>query len=112
MSRHFLLLFTAFLAVACSSTLTPPSSRVERYLRAHPTTSSTIIDAMQRGHVLIGMTDEQVLVTIGEPNIRYRGRVERWLYRAALFHQDQSSHGATLARIAFIDRRVALVEFF
>lgn len=114
MSRHFYRLFAALFMLACSSTPPPAplGARVGRYLRAHPTTPAVIATAMQRGHVVIGMTAEQVLVTMGEPRTRHRGRAERWLYPAALFHQDQSSHGASLARIAFVDGRVALVEFF
>ena len=113
MSRRFLLLIAVF-ALACSSTGERPGNRVERYIQTHRSTPAAIADAMQRGHVLIGMTAEQVLVTMGEPTMTSRGRsgVERWLYSAARFHQDQSSHGATLAKISFISDRVALVEFF
>lgn len=116
MSRRLTLSFVALLVFACSSATTRewPGKRAERYLQAHPTTPRAIAKAMQRGHVLIGMTTEQVIATIGEPKVRNPGRggIERWLYSAAPFHQGQSSHGATLARISFISDRVAEVEFF
>ena len=116
MSRHLNWLFITLFAVGCSSAIRLEwrGKRVERYLQAHPNTPAAIAEAMQRGHVLIGMTPEQVIVTIGEPKIRNRGRsgMERWLYSATPLHQDQSSHGATLAKISFISDRVALVEFF
>lgn len=116
MSRHLNWFFITLFVVGCSSAARPewPGKRVERYLQAHANTPAAIAEGMQRGHVLIGMTPEQVVVTIGEPKIRNRGRsgMERWLYSAGLFHQDQSSHGATLAKISFISDRVALVEFF
>lgn len=69
---------------------------------------------MQRGHVIIGMTREQVLVTAGEPKTRSRGKgdLEWWLYSAAPFHQSESSHGAALAKISFLGDRVARLEFF
>lgn len=115
MSRHFCSLFIAVFVLACSSATTPALGvRADRYLRAHPNTPAAIADALQRGHVLIGMTAEQVVVAVGEPKMRNPGRSghERWLYSAAIFHQDQSSHGATLAKISFVSGRVAAVEFF
>lgn len=116
MSRHFYLPFICTLVLACASATTPerPGARVDRYLRAHSATPPVIAEAMQRGHIVMGMTREQVLVTVGEPKMRTRGKgtVEWWLYSAAPFHQDQSSHGNTLAKISFIADRVARVEFF
>lgn len=116
MSRHLYLSLISILLLACTSATSPAwqGARVERYLRAHSNTPPNTAEAMPRGHILIGMTREQVVVTVGEPKIRSQGKgnVERWLYSAAPFHQDHSSHGATLARISFIAARVAHVEFF
>lgn len=110
------LLFLCSFILACAPVMNPawPGVRAARYLHDHPETPSAIADAIQRGHVLVSMTREQVLNIAGEPRMRSRGKggIEWWLYSAAPFHQGDSSHGATLAKISFIGDHVARIEFF
>ncbi len=67
--------------------------------------------AIERGHVIIGMDQEQVTVVLGTAAKRtsFGGRppVDVWIYPAARFHQDQlHAHGATLFRLLFRDGRL------
>lgn len=74
-----------------------------------------IEEAMDHGHVALGMDQTQVVVVLGQPLKRteYGGSppVEVWLYPGARFHQDPlRTHGATLFRLVFIDARLRSFE--
>jgi hypothetical protein len=70
---------------------------------------------MDRGHVVLRMEQEQVVVVLGQPLKRtdYEGATpaEVRLYPGDRFHQDPvRSHGATLFRVVFVGARLALFE--
>lgn len=91
------------------------SYRRAEYLESHRELPPRIADAIDRGHVVTGMDQEQVVVVLGQPLKRtsYGGAppAEVWLYPGHRFHQDQvRTHGATLFRLVFVDGRLLLFE--
>lgn len=91
------------------------SERVAEYLETHREVPPAIAEAMDRGHLALGMDRAQVVVVLGQPLKRteYGGSppIEVWLYPGARFHQDPlRTHGATLFRLVFIDARLRLFE--
>lgn len=91
------------------------SVRRAEYLETHRELPPRIADAIDRGHVVTGMDQEQVVVVLGQPLKRtdYLGAppAEVWLYPGHRFHQDQvRTHGATLFRLVFVDGRLMLFE--
>ena len=89
--------------------------RITQYLEAHRELPRGIADAIDDGHVTLGMDREQVVVVLGQPLRRrdYGGTppVETWSYPGYRLHQDHHrTGGSTLFRVIFIDGRVALVE--
>ena len=89
--------------------------RLGEYLKTHPELPPRIADAMDRGHVVLGMDQEQVVVVLGQPlkRTQYGGRppAEVWLYPGDRIHQDPfRTHGATLFRVVFVGARLALFE--
>lgn len=103
-------------AVACAATRQPAVAvRVAGYLAAHRDVAPEIADAMERGHVAVGMDAEQVRAVLGLPVQRIEGGgspgIDRWLYPGHVFHQDHFRFGASsLYRLVFIDGRLRLVE--
>lgn len=87
--------------------------RIANYFAAHRELAPSIVDAIERGHVIVGMDYDQVQVVVGEPLRKkaFAGSVaiDVWLYPGYRFHQDRW-HGGSLYRIVFIAGRVALVE--
>lgn len=68
---------------------------------------------MRRGHVVIGMDEEQVLAVLGEPvrRTRHHGTdtPEVWIYPGHKIHQG-FAHSATLYRLVFLDGRLRVLE--
>ncbi len=90
------------------------SSGVGPYIQAHSELDRETIEAMEHGHVLVGMTTEQVQAMLGRPPQRStfpERRSEIWIFPAGRLNQrDARFHGASLCRIAFVDGRVAAVD--
>lgn len=92
-----------------------PSWRRQQYLQQNPELSPRIAEAIERGHVVVGMTEAQVRATLGAPSyvkvFESKSPTAVWLYRGHLLHQDQLHTDAkSLFRIVFIDHRVAVIE--
>ncbi len=93
------------------------SVRIAEYLENHRELPPSIADAIDRGHIVLGMDREQVVVVLGQPLDRreYGGTppVEAWFYPGHKLHQDHHrTGGSTLFRVVFVDGRVALIEPF
>lgn len=91
------------------------SVRIAEYLETHRELPGAIADAIDRGHVIVGMDPEQVVVVLGQPLSRrdYGGTppVETWMYPGHKFHKDHHRSGsATLFRVVFVDAKVTLIE--
>ncbi len=91
------------------------SERLAEYLETHREVPPAIADAMDHGHVALGMDQTQVVVVLGQPLKRteYGGSppFEVWLYPGDRFHQEPlRTHGATLFRLVFIDARLVSFE--
>lgn len=88
--------------------------REQQYFAIHRELSPTIRNAIETGHVIIGMDREQVWTVLGDPvrkAIFSSRRFEAWLYPAYRLHQDQlHSHGADSFRLVFIDGRLVIIE--
>jgi hypothetical protein len=91
------------------------SERRASYLATHRELPPAIAEAIDRGHVVAGMSAEQVQFVLGEPRQRrtFGGEspLEIWIYGAEKFHQDPAhSHGASLFRLVLLGGRLILVE--
>ena len=101
---------------ACGAARQPGvAARVAGYLAVHRGVTPAIADAMERGHVTVGMDPEQVRAVLGPPVQESEGggspAIDRWLYPGHVFHQDHFRFGASsLYRLVFIDGRLRLVE--
>jgi hypothetical protein len=72
-------------------------------------------DAVRIGHIVPGMTREQVVAALGEPiRTTHSSRtpaMEHWLYPMERLHQeDLRGRGWSAVRITFIDGRVVRLE--
>jgi hypothetical protein len=87
--------------------------RLDEYFADHGEIAPSLVDAMRRGHVMLGMDPEQVFAVLGEPARRTRyegpGAAEVWIYRGYKLHQGYA-HGASLYRLVFLDGRLRLLE--
>ena len=91
------------------------SFRRAEYFATHAELPSSISAAIEVGHVIRGMDQEQVRVVLGEPDHKksFKGQpaVEVWLYRGHRLHQDPlRTHGVQLFRIVFLDGRAVVLE--
>lgn len=91
------------------------SFRKAEYFATRRELPPSIAAAIEVGHVIQGMDQEQVTVVLGEPVHKkiFKGQpwVEAWLYPGYRLHQDQlRSHGARLFRIVFLDGRAVVLE--
>jgi hypothetical protein len=89
--------------------------RRAEYFATHPELPSSIAAAIEVGHVIRGMDQEQVRVVLGEPVHKksFKGEppVEVWLYRGHRLHQDPlRMHGVQLFRIVFLDGRAVVLD--
>ena len=85
--------------------------RQQQFLASHSDLPAPIAEAIRSGHVITGMTVEQVGAIAGDPvakPVRY-GNVEVRLYRSAVFHQGPGTH-ASLFRLVFIDGQLRVIE--
>jgi hypothetical protein len=100
--------------VAGCSLSGPAATGAGPYVRSHPELPRETVEAMEHGHVLVGMTTEQVQAMVGQPSYKraFGGRrSEVWILPAGRLNQrDARFHGASLCRIAFVDGRVAAVD--
>jgi hypothetical protein len=95
----------------------PPTQRAAfrlvEYFENHSEVAPSVAEAMQRGHVTLGMDEEQVFAVLGEPVRRARyagaGAPHVWLYRGHKLHQGYA-HGASLYRLVFLDGRLRVLE--
>jgi hypothetical protein len=87
--------------------------RLAEYFETHREVPPAIAEAMQRGHVTLGMDEEQVVAVLGEPVRRVRydepGVPQVWIYRGHGLHQGDV-HGASLYRLVFLDGRLCVWE--
>ena len=106
---------------AASTCVTVPRSgrsaaRKADYFAVRRELAPSIVDAIERGHVLPGMDAEQVWVVLGDPIRKTRftnsdAAIEVWLYPGHRLHQDQlHAHGNSMFRIVLVDGRVRIVE--
>ena len=89
--------------------------RRQQYLQNNPELPPRIVDAIDRGHVVIGMTEAQVRAALGSPVyvkvFESQSTKAVWLYPGHRLHQDQLHTDAKgLFRIVFINHRVAVIE--
>lgn len=66
-------------------------AEIQAYADANPDVSPVIIDAIRNKNVVIGMTAEQVRLSIGKPTTVNRtvtaaGVREQWVYRSSLYN--------------------------
>lgn len=85
-----------------------------QYFASHRELSPTIANAIEAGHVVSGMDQEQVWVVVGDPvrkSLFPAANVEVWLFPSVRFHQDPAhSHGASSFRLVFIDGILRVIE--
>lgn len=88
--------------------------RRELYFASHRELPPAIAKAIETGHVVPGMDQEQVWVVLGDAVRKARfpeSKIEVWLYPAVRFHQDPvHSHGASSFRLVFIDGVLRVIE--
>lgn len=89
--------------------------RRQQYLQTNPELPPRIADAIQRGHVVLGMTEEQVRATLGAPSyvkvFQSPSQSSVWIYGGHLLHQDQlHTDSKSLFRIVFLNHRVVVIE--
>jgi putative hemolysin len=70
-----LVLAMALLVGACATPTTLMQSR-EAYVRAHPNLDPKVKDAILQGKATVGMTQEEVRVSCGDPNLVSAGTRE------------------------------------
>ncbi len=68
-----LVLALALLAGACATPTTLTQSR-EAYVKAHPELDPKVKTAILQGGAVPGMSQEEVLVSCGEPNLKSTGK--------------------------------------
>lgn len=87
--------------------------RLGEYFEGHHEVPPSIADAMQRGHVTLGMDEEQVFAVLGEPVRRTQyqgpGAPQVWIYPGHKIHQGYA-HGASLYRLVFLEGRLRVFE--
>lgn len=90
------------------------SARQADYFASHREVSPAVAQAVESGHLLIGMDAEQVWVVLGDPAQKRRfpdSGLEVWIYGPGRLHQDQlHSHGNESFRVVFIKNRLVLIE--
>ena len=79
--KILVLVFSLAFSICCAS----QSSRVQTYLDSHPNLKPEIRQAIIDGDILIGMTTEQVVASIGKPvkinkTTDKDGVSEQWIY--------------------------------
>jgi hypothetical protein len=122
MSRRSTTLLIGALVIAGGCSSLPRTRRAEarkiEYFAVPREISETVRTAIERGHVLTGMDQEQVWVVLGDPVWKSRflsGErvIEVWIYPGIRMHQDQVRATAhSTFRIVFGDGRVLLIEPF
>jgi hypothetical protein len=87
--------------------------RLSQYFEHHSEVAPSVAEAMQRGHVTLGMDAEQVFAVLGEPVRRVRydgaGAPQVWIVRGHKLHQGYA-HGASLYRLVFLEGRLRVLE--
>lgn len=87
--------------------------RLDEYFASHGEIAPSVAEAMRRGHVALGMDEDQVFAVLGEPvrRTRYEGQgaPQVWIYRGHKLHQGYA-HGAALYRLVFLDGRLRVLE--
>ena len=87
--------------------------RLAEYFENGREVPPAVAEAMQRGHVTLGMDEEQVVAVLGEPVRRVRydgpGAPQVWIYQGHKLHQGYA-HGASLYRLVFLDGRLRVSE--
>jgi hypothetical protein len=81
--------------------------RQQQFLTSHPDLPAPIAEAIRSGHLITGMTVEQVGAIAGDPvakPVRY-GNVEVRLYRSTVFHQGPGTHTSPSHRTSVNDYR-------
>ena len=112
------LLFTALVFTVASCASIPPRARAQyrhdQYFSKPREISPEIADAMRIGHVIPGMTMEQVWVVVGDPvrkSVFPAAKAEVWLYSWVRFHQDQAhAHGSASYRLVFVDGILRIID--
>ncbi len=101
---------------ACASV--PPrqraAAREAAYFATRPEVSPAVATAIHEGHIVLGMTLEQVWVVLGDPVYKRafgpNRAIEIWLFPAHRLHQDQlRSHGLSF-RLTFRAGRLVVIE--
>ena len=97
----------------------PPSARasfrMEQYVAARREILPSVLDAMQKGHVIPGMDREQVRVVLGVPvrtaTFGPESETEVWIYPGHRLHQDQMrADKAWLFRLVFVGGTLTVIE--
>jgi outer membrane protein assembly factor BamE (lipoprotein component of BamABCDE complex) len=112
------IVMTVLLCTSASCASIPPSARAQyrrdQYFSKPQEMSSEIANAMRNGHVVPGMTMEQVWVVVGDPVLKSAfptASAEVWLYPSVRFHQDHlHGHGATSFRLVFVDGVLRIID--
>lgn len=90
------------------------SARQADYFATRRELTPEVRQAIEAGHLLIGMDMEQVWVVLGDPVRKTRlanTGAEVWLYRGGRLHQDQiHTHGSESFRVVFVAKRVIVIE--
>ncbi len=91
------------------------AAREAAYFATRPEVPPSVATAIHEGHIVLGMTREQVWVVLGDPVYkRVFGRAratEIWLFPAHRLHQDQlRAHGMSSFRLTFRAGRLVVIE--
>jgi hypothetical protein len=87
--------------------------RRQQFFATHREVSPAVTEAVNTGHVIIGMDQEEVWVVVGDPirkTIFRGGTVEVRFYPAVRFHQGPRTRGADLFRLVFVNGRLTVIE--
>ena len=89
--------------------------RIDQYLSTHPELPPSILQAIQDGHVIVGMDGAQVRAVLGTPVktavFRHERNIEVWLYPSHRLHQDQlRGDKAWMFRLVLIDGILTIIE--
>lgn len=89
------------------------SARQADYFASQRELPPRIVDALEAGHILLGMDTKQVWVALGDParKTRFdRSATEVWLYKAARLHQDHYRLGNQDVRLVFVKDHLVAIE--
>ena len=90
-----------------------PNARKADYFASQRDLSPELSRPMEAGRLILGMTQEQVWVVLGDPDRKTRFEAtgnEVWVYRASRVHVNQLPDGNQAFRVVFLKDRLEIIE--